>query len=148
MSRILINNTPADSGLGDSLKVSFDKVNTMTNEIYTSLSALSASTNITLTSQLTNDGDDAINPFISVGDAIPMSAITSLNAALLSITNNISSISASTVSNNASIATLNSDVNTINSSISIILSGMTAQNTQISIMQADIADIYNIINNL
>jgi hypothetical protein len=34
MSRQIINNTPADSGLGDTLKVAFDKVNAMTLELY------------------------------------------------------------------------------------------------------------------
>ena len=34
MARQNINNTPADSGLGDSLKLAFDKVNAMTLELY------------------------------------------------------------------------------------------------------------------
>jgi peptidoglycan hydrolase CwlO-like protein len=144
MARQIIANSPADSGLGDSLYVAMNKINSNFAEVYSGLSA----TTITKTSELENDGADGSHPFISVGDAIPMSAVTSLNSSLQAINNSLAAISATTSGNTASISAIEDELVVINSTISTLTGLINTQNGQIATMQGDIADLYNIINNL
>lgn len=144
MAKQIINNTPADSGNGDSLFVAMNKIKSNFDELYSGMTGSS----ITKTSDLENDGADGTHPFISVGDAIPMSAITSLNTSLQSINNSLASLSASTGSNTSDISAIESDLVTINNTISTLTGIINTQNGQIATMQADIADLYNIVNNL
>jgi hypothetical protein len=144
----IINNTPADSGLGDSLFVSMNKINANFTEVYDNVAAISGMTSVTKTSELTNDGADGINPFISVGDAIPMSAITSLNSTVQTINNNIATLSETTGDNQSNIQANTDDIVSLNSTISTLSGIINTQNGQIATMQADIADLYNIISNL
>lgn len=140
-----INNNPADSGLGDSIKVAFDKTNNNFIELYDSLSGI---TSITKTSELINDGSNGTNEFISVGDSIPMSAITGLITSIQNLNSDINNLSIELSGNTDSITTIQDDINAINSSITDLISSINTQNGLISGIQSDIADIYNIINNL
>lgn len=143
-----VNNTPSGSGLGDNLYLAFGKVNANTVELYTLVNSITGSLAKTLTSEFTNDGEDGVNPFISVGDTISSGSVQGLDAALVSINLELQQLTSSSISNASSSMALQSDMNAINSTITTILSDMTAQNILISGIQGDIADIYNIINNL
>lgn len=147
MAKQTIINTPADSGLGDSLKVAMDKCNSNFTELYTAVSGAT----ITATSDLTNDGSDGTHPFITAQDlpsSFAMSAVTGLNSALSTINANIASISATTTGHTATIASMQSSITTITSALVAMNSTINTQNGQITAIQSDIADIYNIINNL
>jgi hypothetical protein len=148
MPKQTINNSPADSGLGDSLFVSMNKINANFTEVYNNVASISGMTSVTNTSELINDGADGTHPFISVDDAIPMSAITSLNSSLQAINNSLAAISATTNANTASVSAIEGELVTINTTISTLTGIINTQNGQIATMQADIADLYNIVNNL
>mgnify|MGYP007100047528 CR=1 FL=1 len=137
MARQIINNIPADSGNGDSLKVAFDKVNANFAEVYSAVTA----TTVTKTSDLTNDGADGTHPFISTNDSIAFSAVTSLQSTIDDLQSQIDTL-------NDTISDLNADIVTQASTISTLSGIINTQNGQIAVMQADIADLYNIVNNL
>jgi peptidoglycan hydrolase CwlO-like protein len=131
MSRQIINNTTVNP---DTLKVAMDKSNSNFSELY---SAVTGTTVVTKTSDLTNDGANGVNPFITIQDVpttIAISGVTGLSAALSQIQSDVQGNTDDIVSLNATISTLTGIINT--------------QNGQIATMQADIADLYNIINNL
>ena len=137
MGRQIINNNPPDSTTGDTIYISFNKINEMTAELYTALT-------ISGTSQLVNDSG-----FITEEDLpteYAMSAITNLVSSLASINSSLSGLSASTSTNASDILTIQGDINTINSSIGTINSTLNAQNLLISSMQQQITDILNIIS--
>lgn len=140
MSRQIIVNSPADSGNGDSLFVSMNKINANFAELY---SGMTGST-ITKTSDLQNDGADGTHPYITAQDipaSYPMSAITNLNTTIQTLTNRIVALEDQVQEQTTDIVILNSTISTLTGIIN-------TQNGQIATMQADIADIYNIINNL
>jgi hypothetical protein len=60
MARQLINNTPADSGLGDTLKVAFDKVNAMTLELYATDSSFGDAIDLINTTLATLNDDTSL----------------------------------------------------------------------------------------
>jgi hypothetical protein len=131
MSRQIINNTTVNP---DTLKVAMDKTNSNFSELY---SAVTGTTVVTKTSDLTNDGANGVNPFITIQDVpttIAISGVTGLSAAIGQIQSDVQGNTDDIVSLNATISTLTGIINT--------------QNGQIATMQADIADLYNIINNL
>jgi peptidoglycan hydrolase CwlO-like protein len=131
MARQIINNSTINP---DTLKVAMDKSNSNFSELY---SAVTGTTVVTKTSDLTNDGANGVNPFITIQDVpttIAISGVTGLSAALGQIQSDVQGNTDDIVSLNATISTLTGIINT--------------QNGQIAIMQADIADLYNIINNL
>jgi hypothetical protein len=131
MSRQIINNSTINP---DTLKVAMDKSNSNFSELY---SAVTGTTVVTKTSDLTNDGANGTNPFITIQDVpttIAISGVTGLSAALSQIQSDVQGNTDDIVSLNATISTLTGIINT--------------QNGQIATMQADIADLYNIINNL
>ena len=133
MSRQIIVNNPADSGNGDSLFVSMNKINANFAELY---SGMTGST-VTKTSDLTNDGADGIHPFITIQDVpttIAISGVTGLSTALSQIQSDVQDNTDNIVALNTTISTLTGIINT--------------QNGQIAAMQGQIADLYNIINNL
>ena len=130
MSRQIINNTPTNP---DNLKEAVDKINSNFEELYSGATPQV----ITKTSDLTNDGSDGINPFITMEDiptTIAISGVTGLNSRL-------TQVESDTQTNTDEITTLNATILTLNGVI-------TTQNGQISYMQGQIADLYNIINNL
>lgn len=136
MAKQTIINTPANSGLGDSLKVSMDKINSNFTELYTNI--------VTNTSDLTNDGSDGVNPFITMNDvptSIAISGVTGLSTILDDVDTALTNLSNDTNANTDDIITINSALVTINGIIN-------TQNGQIATIQGQIADIYNIINNL
>ena len=137
MARQIITNTPADSGNGDSLKVAFDKVNANFAELYTGVTA----NTITKTSEIENDGADGVHPFLSTNDSIAISAVTSLQSSLTDLQDQIDAL-------NETIVDLNSTIVAQAGTISTLSGVITTQNTQIASMQGDIADLYNIVNNL
>jgi hypothetical protein len=111
-----------------------DKSNSNFSELY---SAVTGTTVVTKTSDLTNDGANGVNPFITIKDVpttIAISGVTGLSAAIGQIQSDVQGNTDDIVSLNATISTLTGIINT--------------QNGQIATMQADIADLYNIINNL
>lgn len=154
MSRQIITTTPLNSGNGDTLPVAFGKVNSMTEEIYTSLSGLSA-TVITNTSQLTNDGADGTHPFITIEDVpttIEMSQVTgeegTLNTVLEGMQLQLDDFDARVYISEQDIADLQTGLSDANTAIQAMNTIITNQNTLITAMQAQIADLYNIVNNL
>ena len=131
MSRQIINNTTVNP---DNLKVAMDKTNANFAELY---SAVTGTTAVTKTSDLTNDGADGVNPFITIQDVpttIAISGVTGLSSQLTQIESDVQTNTDDIVALNATISTLTGIINT--------------QNGQIAAMQGDIADLYNIINNL
>jgi peptidoglycan hydrolase CwlO-like protein len=129
--RQIINNSTINP---DTLKVAMDKSNSNFSELY---SAVTGTTVVTKTSDLTNDGANGVNPFITIKDVpttIAISGVTGLSAAIGQIQSDVQGNTDDIVSLNATISTLTGIINT--------------QNGQIATMQADIADLYNIINNL
>lgn len=142
MSQETINNTPQDSGLGDNLKVAFDKVKNNFAELYTLIGSLA--TPITKTSDITNDGEDGINPFITALD-IPTSfdiddvigLQTVLNALGSSITTNTGDIANLLIT----ISTLQADL----TALSVLVVGqnslIASQNVTIASMNAEIVTI-------
>jgi peptidoglycan hydrolase CwlO-like protein len=131
MARQIINNSTINP---DTLKVAMDKSNSNFSELY---SAVTGTTVVTKTSDLTNDGANGVNPFITIQDVpttIAISGVTGLSAAIGQIQSDVQGNTDDIVSLNATISTLTGIINT--------------QNGQIATMQADIADLYNIINNL
>jgi hypothetical protein len=144
MAKQIINNTPADSGLGDNLKASMDKINANFTEVYNNVASISGATAITSTSDLINDGEDGVNPFITINDVpttIAISGVTGLSTILDDIDTAITNLTNDTNANTADIVTINSALITMNGIIN-------TQNGQISTINGQIADIYNIINNL
>ena len=144
MAKQTIINTPANSGLGDSLKVSMDKINANFTEVYTNVAIISGATAITSTSDLINDGEDGVNPFITMNDvptSIAISGVTGLSTILDDVDTALTNLSNDTNANTDDIITINSALVTINGIIN-------TQNGQIATIQGQIADIYNIINNL
>jgi hypothetical protein len=138
MAKQTIINTPANSGLGDSLKASMDKINSNFTELYNN------QVSITSTSDLTNDGSDGVNPFITMNDvptSIAISGVTGLSTILDDIDTAVSNLTNDTNDNTDDIITINSALTTINGIIN-------TQNGQIATIQGQIADIYNILNNL
>jgi peptidoglycan hydrolase CwlO-like protein len=152
MSRQIINNTPANSGSGDNLKVAFDKVNAMTTEIYTILSALQVVSGgtITSTSDLTNDGESG-TPFITESD-IPTSwnitDITNLSSTLSSIQTQINNIITDLNNDELDIAALQTDMSNLSSTITSLSSTILSQNNTISQINLDIVSIKNRLNAL
>jgi hypothetical protein len=131
MSRQIINNTTVNP---DTLKIAMDKSNANFSELY---SAVTGTTAVTKTSDLTNDGANGVNPFITIQDVpttIAISGVTGLSSQLSQIEGDVQDNTDDIVTLNATIATLTGIINT--------------QNGQIATMQGNIADIYNIINNL
>lgn len=131
MSRLVINNTNTNP---DTLQAAFTKVNNNFEELY---SAVTGTTTVTKTSDLTNDGADGTHPFITLQDVpttIAMSGVTGLSAALSQIESDVQGNSDDIVALNTTISTLSGIINT--------------QNGQIATMQGQIADLYNIVNNL
>lgn len=144
MAKQIINNTPADSGLGDSLKASMDKINANFTEVYNNVASISGATAITKTSDLTNDGEDGVNPFITINDVpttIAISGVTGLSTILDDVDTAIANLTANTDVNSADIIVIDAALVTMNNII-------TTQNGQIATINGQIADIYNIINNL
>lgn len=144
MAKQTINNTPADSGLGDSLKVSMDKINANFTEVYNNVASISGATVITTTSQLTNDGADGTHPFITIEDvptSIAISGVTGLETRLSNDEGDIAALQ--TENGEQAIA-----INDLNDTITTLTGIINTQNGQISTMQGQIADLYNIINNL
>lgn len=139
-----INNTPANSGNGDSLFVMTTKVNDMFTEVYDNIESISGATVITSTSQLTNDGADGTHPFISIEDvptSIAISGVTGLETRLENDEIDIAALQTETGQQAI-------DINTLNDTITTLSGIITIQNGQISTMQGQIADLYNIISNL
>jgi len=144
MAKQTINNTPADSGLGDSLKVSMDKINANFTEVYNNVASISGVTVITTTSQLINDGQDGDNPFITaleIPTSIAISGVTGLETRLSNDENDIAALQ--TENGLQSIA-----INDLNDTITTLTGIINTQNGQIATMQGQIADLYNIIANL
>lgn len=132
--RQIINNTSTNP---DTLQVAFGKVNNNFEELYSAVTATTGSTVVTKTSDLTNDGADGVNPFITIQDVpttIAISGVTGLSAALSQIESDVQGNTDDIVALNATISTLTGIINT--------------QNGQIATMQGQIADLYNIVNNL
>lgn len=143
-----ITNNPADSGLGDSLKVSMDKINANFTEVYNNVASISGMTSVTNTSELVNDGADGVHPFMVVGDAIAISGITSLQATITNLQNQIDSLDFRLDGDENDIASLQTDLGNLGVSLITMNGLITTQNGQISVIQGQIADIYNILNNL
>lgn len=143
-----ILNTPINSNSGTSLQEACTMINENFTELYSAIT-------ISGTSQLTNDGADGINPFITALDiptTIEMSAVTGLNSAILSINNSITGLTASLATTNdnvdantLAISGLTTSINTINSTLSSFNTAILNQNIAISQIQADIVNIYSII---
>lgn len=152
MSRQIINNTPANSGSGDNLKVAFDKVNTMTSEIYSILSALQGVSGGTIssTSDLTNDGESG-EPFITQLD-IPTSwnitDITDLSSTLDDLQSQIDSITTNLSNDELDIAALQTDTTNLSNTISSLSSTILSQNNSISQINLDIVSIKDRLNAL
>jgi len=150
MSRKVINNTPINSGLGDNLKIAFDKVNEMTEEIYSLLSQLqlASGNTVTNTSELVNDGESG-SPFLTL-ETTPttwqISNISGLTFQLTSITEELNSISSTLSSNGEDISSLFDSINTINGTIQSILSTILSQNNTISQINLDIVSIKERLN--
>ena len=144
MAKQIINNTPADSGLGDSLKASMDKINANFTEVYNNVASISGATAITSTSDLINDGEDGVNPFITINDVpttIAISGVTGLSTILDDVDTALTNLTNDTNANADDIVTINAALLTMNGIIN-------TQNGQITTINGQIADIYNIINNL
>lgn len=144
MAKQTINNTPADSGLGDSLKASMDKINANFTEVYNNVATISGTTAITSTSDLINDGEDGVNPFITINDVpttIAISNVTGLSTILDDVDTALTNLTNDTNANTGDIVTINTALVTMNGIIN-------TQNGQIATINGQIADIYNIINNL
>jgi conjugal transfer/entry exclusion protein len=148
MAKQTINNTPADSGLGDSLKVSMDKINANFTEVYANVASISGITSVTNTSELVNDGADGVHPFMVVGDTIAISGVTSLQSTLTSLQSQINSLGSRLDADESDIAALQTDMGNLNNSLITMNGLITTQNGQIATIQGQIADIYNILNNL
>ena len=142
MSKQVINNTNITP---DTLFAQANKINDNFTEVYNALSA----TSLTKTSELTNDGADAINPFITalaIPTSYTISAIDGLSTALATLSTNISTISGVSSSNLVTIGLIQGDITTILNTLSGFNSIINAQNGQIATIQGDIVAIYNIIN--
>lgn len=142
MSKQVINNTNITP---DTLFAQANKINDNFTEVYDALSA----TSLTKTSELTNDGADAINPFITalnIPTSYTISAIDGLSTALATLSTNISTISGVSSSNLVTIGLIQGDITTILNTLSGFNSIINAQNGQIATIQGDIVAIYNIIN--
>lgn len=138
----IINNTPVNSGLGDNLKVAFDKVKSNFAELYSLVEALAAP--VTETSQLTNDGEDGVNSFITaldipntytIADIIGLqSTLNNLQNAINVAVDDISVLQGDSAALNASIASLSALIVTQNALIA-------SQNLSISTINAEIIEI-------
>lgn len=147
MSRQIIITTPLNSGNGDTLPVAFGKVNDMTQELYASLTGSS----ITNTSELTNDGADGTHPFITIEDVpttIQISGVTGLSTILSNLQSDLDTVETVTYDNQNDVAALQTQLGDANLAIQSMNTLITNQNTLITAMQAQIADLYNIVNNL
>jgi peptidoglycan hydrolase CwlO-like protein len=136
-----INNTPENSGNGDSLKVAFDKVNDNFSYVSEIIENIPTGATITQTSQLENDGD-GISPFATVSQiptSFPISGVTNLQQSLDNINNAINQLQTEVSGQTSTINIIQSEVNTIAGQISTI-------NGQILQIQSDINNIFNIIN--
>lgn len=142
--RQIIVNTPTGSGLGDTLTVAFGKVNSMTDELYTSIGNLSGSLAKTKTSEFTNDGADGINPFITALD-IPttwtIESITGLTDSLTQLQSGIDSLNGTVNNNGLDIADLQTQQGVLSNQITAINLAIIDQNLAIASLQ-------NQINNL
>jgi hypothetical protein len=143
-----INNSPANSGNGDTLKESFDKVNAMTTELYDNVDTLFTSIGAfpTLVSELTNDAG-----YITIGD-VPstweiadiidlQTTLTSMQADTTNTVNDIADLQ------DASIANSN-DITDINSALAAMLQTINTQNGLITQINADILSIKQRLNAL
>lgn len=144
MAKQTINNTPADSGLGDSLKASMDKINANFTEVYNNIASISGVTVITSTSQLINDGQDGDNPFITALEIPSTYEITDIVGLETRLTNDELDIAALQSENSQQ----SLDIIALNDTITTLTGIINTQNGQIATMQGQIADLYNIINNL
>jgi len=139
--RTQINNTPENSGSGDTLKVAFDKVNDMTAELYDNVDALFTSIGAfpTLVSELTNDAG-----YITAEDVPTTWAIADITG----LQNTLNSISADTTNNINDIADLqgasitnSNDITDINTALGAMLQTINTQNGLITQINADILSI-------
>lgn len=138
-----IINSPSGSGLGDKLNIAFQKVNEMTEEIYTAIGSMSGSLTVTKTSDLTNDGADGVNPFISASQ-VPttwsINSITGLTSSLNDITSSINVLSSSLSSSQNDIINLQNDVNLVNNSITSINQTVASQSLEITAINQILAN--------
>ena len=147
MQQIIIN-TPINSGLGDSLYSAFTKTNLNFTELYTNVATISASTLITKTSQLVNDGDDTVNPFISLNDlptSKPISYITGLQTELDNIHSELTIATNTNTTQSTDILNLQNQIVALNNTIVSLTNIINTQNANIAAIQADITNIYSII---
>jgi chromosome segregation ATPase len=137
MERLIITNTPINSGLGDTLKEAFDKVNDNFEYLFDN----SVIENL---SQLNNDVG-----FItasSIPTSYEINEIVGLTSSINNLQSQINQLGASYSITEGEILSIQEDINSINDTISSINSIINNQNEIISELQSQINDIYNIIN--
>lgn len=137
-----ITNTPINSGLGDNLKVAFDKVNSNFIEVYDLLSSLGVLP--TKTSDLTNDGENGINPFITLLDiptSYEISDIDGLQTALDSLQLSIVNLQSEYTSLGIIVNDLTYDLSVTNALIVAQNSLIVSQNLSITAINNEIIDI-------
>lgn len=132
MERLIITNTPINSGDGDTLKVAFDKVNDNFEYLFDN-------TLIENLSQLNNDVG-----FITAS-AIPetyqINDIVGLTASLQNLQNNINQLGASYSISANDILNIQGDINSINNTIISLNSIINNQNVIISDIQNSISQL-------